>query len=89
MLKEFINSWVMLGGASVVSAAVSHFFTRRQNRGLADSQELRNLKEVIDIYKEAIQDLKLEQAELKAEMKAMRKDFEYRLEQSKKDYNGK
>lgn len=79
IVKEFLNTWVAVGGVSISTSVMTYFFTRKKYNNEADNQELENVQKALEIYRGIIDDLRKEQAELKKEMREMRIDFEARL----------
>lgn len=54
---------------SFISTIVGYFVGLRKNKAETSNLEIKNIKEVIEIYSQTIQDLKTEVGELKEEIK--------------------
>jgi len=80
IVKEFLNTWIAVGGVSITSSFMTYFFTRKKYNQESNNQELENVQKALEIYRGIIDDLRKEQAELKKEMREMRLDFERRLD---------
>ena len=101
IVKEFLNTWVAVGGVSITSSVMTYFFTRKKYNNEADNQELANVQKALEIYRGIIDDLRKEQAEMRKESGELRKEmgelrkqmalnrveFEERLKIAKQDCN--
>lgn len=92
IITDFANIMATIGGSSIISSGITYLFAKRKYRTETDSVEIQNLQEGIKVYKEIIDDLKLEYKELKAEYKELKKevdnmklDFEKKLTQAKEN----
>jgi len=83
-----IETIVITGIVSFTTTLIGYFFGLRKNNAETSSIEIKNIKEVIEIYTKTIQDLKVEVEELKEEIQEYRtciNKLENELHQFKSD----
>lgn len=83
-----IETLITTGLVSFITTLIGYFVGSRKNNAEASSIEIKNIKEVIQIYTKTIQDLKDEVAELKEEIQEYRScinKLENELHQFKSD----
>ncbi len=85
MIKEFLSSWIAIGGTSILSSVLTYLFAKRKYNTEADSTEIDNLKKSVEVYQTIIEDLKIENRERKLEFKELRQEFA----EMKKDFEAK
>jgi len=83
-----MDTTITAGIITIISTILGYVVGSRKNRAEASNLEIKNIKEIIEIYTKTIQDLKIEVEELKEEIKEYKtciSKLENELQQFKKD----